>query len=179
MDTPKPEENSDFKIRLEDDLPDHKESVVLDDLDREILESHIKDVFFSYNDLADKWGVTGATIRNRVNRLKALGVMNVILVMNPYKIGYSTFAIIGIKTDSSTNVDSVASALLSLPGVTEMMMVAGRFDFFIHYVCRNTDEYHRFIVESLKKIPGIANVESFMGLDIYSRKFEIGVTGPG
>jgi DNA-binding Lrp family transcriptional regulator len=57
---------------------------------------HQKDVFFSYAELAEKWEVTSATIRNRVGRLKASGVMDLILVMNPYKIGYNTFAIDGV-----------------------------------------------------------------------------------
>lgn len=177
MDTDKSEESNEFKIKPYENLPDHKEMVALDDLDRDILEMHIKDVFFSYNDLAEKWGVTAATIRNRVNRLKALGVMDVILVMNPYKIGYTTFAIIGVKIESGANVETVTTTLLSLPGVTELTMVAGRYDFFVHYVCRNTEEYRRFIIESLRKIPGISNVESFIGLDIYQRKFELGVIG--
>ncbi len=66
-------------------LPKHKVAASLDDLDRDILEMHQKDVFFSYAELAEKWEVTSATIRNRVRRLKASGVMDLILVMNPYK----------------------------------------------------------------------------------------------
>lgn len=177
MDTDKPEGNDVFKIRPYENLPEHKVMATLDDLDRDILEMHLRDVFFSYNELAEKWEVTGATIRNRVKRLKALGVMDVILVMNPYKIGYTTFAIIGIKTESAGDVDTIVSTLLSFPGVTNVMMVAGRYDFFVHYVCQNTEEYHRFIVESLKKIPGISTVESFIGLELYERKFELGVIG--
>ena len=62
-------DNKVFRIRAEGDLPDHKALAALDDLDREILEIHQQDVFFSYNDFAQKWGVTPATIRNRVKRL--------------------------------------------------------------------------------------------------------------
>lgn len=177
MNIDKQEEKGAFKIRPYENLPEHKAMVTLDDLDREILEMHLRDVFFSYNELAEKWEVTGATIRNRVKRLKALGVMDVILVMNPYKIGYTTFAIIGVRVESAGDIDTIVSTLLSVPGVTSVMMVAGRYDFFVHYVCRNTEEYHRFIVESLKKIPGISTVESFIGLELYERKFELGVIG--
>jgi Lrp/AsnC family transcriptional regulator for asnA, asnC and gidA len=177
MEKDKPEGTEEFKIEPYAGLPDHKEVAPLDDLDRNILEMHTKDVFFSYNELAEKWEVTAATIRNRVNRLKALGVMDVILVVNPYKIGYTTFAIIGIRLDSTADVERVAASLLSMSGVTNVVMVAGRYDFFVQYVCRNTEEYHRFIVDSLKRIPGIAAVESFIGLDIYQRKFELGVIG--
>ncbi len=58
-----------------------------------------------------------------------------------------------------------------------MIMVAGRYDFFIHYVCWNMEEYRLFIVDNLRKVPGIASIESFLGLDLYERKFEVGVIG--
>jgi len=164
-----------LRIRASTELPSHKMAASLDDLDRDILEMHQKDVSFLFADLAEKWDVTVATIRNRIKRLKASGVMDVILVMNPYKIGYNTFSIIGIKLETGANVDKVASALLSIPGVTNVVMVAGRYDFFVNYVCQNMEEYRQFVAGKLMKISGIANVESFIGLDLYQRKFELGV----
>jgi len=164
-----------LRIRASAELPDHKIAASLDDLDRDILEMHQKDVSFLYADLAEKWDVTVATIRNRIKRLRASGVMDVILVMNPYKIGYNTFSIIGIKLETGANVDKVASTLLSFPGVTNLVMVAGRYDFFVNYVCQNMEEYRQFVVGKLRRVSGIANVESFIGLDLYQRKFELGV----
>jgi len=155
-----------LRIRSSVKLPGHKVAVALDDLDRDILEMHQKDVFFSYVELAEKWGVT---------RLKATGVMDVILVMNPYKIGFNTFAIIGIKLETGADLDEVVSTLLSIPGVTNLVMVAGRYDFFVHYLCQNMEEYRQFIANQLRKIPGISNVESFLGLDLYERNFQLGV----
>lgn len=174
---PKKEDNQIFRIRTDEDLPEHKVLATLDDLDRDILEMHLKDVFFSYNDLADKWRVTTATIRNRIKRLKVRGVMDVILVMNPYKIGYTTFAIIGIRLEVGGNANNVASSLQALPGVTNVVMVAGRYDFFVHYVCQNTNEYRHFVVDVLREIPDISMVESFIGLELYERKFEFGLVG--
>jgi Lrp/AsnC family transcriptional regulator for asnA, asnC and gidA len=166
-----------LRIRSRTDLPSHKMVASLDDLDREIIEMHQKDVTFSYSELADRWNVTSATIRNRIKRLNELGVMDVILVLNPFKIGYNTFAVIGIKLESGADPETVASALLSIPGVTDLIMVAGRYDFFVHYVCQNMEEYRRFVADHHRKVPGIANVESFLGLDLYERKFELGVIG--
>jgi len=164
-----------LRILPVDNLPEHKEVVPLDDLDREILENFQKDAFFSYAPLAKKWNVTTATIRNRINRMKEAGVMDVILVMNPYKIGYSAYSIIGIRLKDEVNIDQVASNLLAIPGVTNLIMVAGRYDFFLHYIGKNMEEYRRFIIETLREIPGILTIESFIGLDLYERPFEFGV----
>lgn len=169
--------NSLLRIRAKSELPSHKVAASLDDLDRDILEMHQKDVFFSYAELAEKWDVTVATIRNRIKRLKAAGVMDVILVVNPYKIGFNAFAIIGIKIETGADIEEVVSTLLSIPGVTNLIFVAGRYDFFVNYVCQNMEEYRQFVAETLRNIPGIANIESFIGLDLYERKFELGVIG--
>ena len=164
-----------LRIRTDAELPDHKEAASLDDLDRDILEMCQEDVFFTYAELAEKWDVTVATIRNRIKRMKASGVMDAILVMNPYKIGFKTFAIIGIKLETGADPDEVASILLSIPGITNVVMVAGRYDFISNYVCQNMEVYRQFVTEQLRKIPGIYNVESFLGLDLYERKFELGI----
>ena len=86
-------------------------------------------------------------------------------------------ALMGIRLETGANPDEVTSKLLAIPGVTNVVMVAGRYDFFVHYVCRNMEEYRQFVVERFRKIPGIANIESFIGLDLYERKFELGVIG--
>ncbi len=166
-----------LRIRANAELPSHKMAASLDDLDREIIEMHQKDVFFSYADLAEKWDVTTATIRNRIKRLKNSGVMDIILVLNPFKIGYNTFAVIGIKLEIRADPDEVVSTLRSIPGITNVIMVVGRYDFFVHYVCQNMEEYRLFVAERIRQVPGIANVESFLGLDLYEQKFELGVIG--
>jgi len=101
--------------------------------------------------------------------------MDMILVMNPYKIGYSAFSIIGIRLKDEVDIDQVASDLLAIPGVTNVIMVAGRYDFFLHYIGKNMEEYRRFVMETLREIPGILSIESFIGLDLYERPFEFGV----
>jgi DNA-binding Lrp family transcriptional regulator len=103
--------------------------------------------------------------------------MDVVLVMNPYKIGYNSFAIMGIRVEPEADPDEVVDRLLNIPGVSNLVMVTGRYDLFIHYVCQNMEEFRQFLEGELRQIPGIANVESFIGLDLYQRKFELGVIG--
>lgn len=162
-------------IKEGDDLPDYKAPVELDDLDRAILEMHQKDVFFSYQELADKWGVTAATIRNRIRQLKEEGVMDMILVLNPYKIGYEVLSVIGISIGGSATLDEAVEHLRSIPGLFSLVLVTGRFDIFAWYLCRNLEEYRRLVDKELRDVPGIERFESFMGLDLYAPKFGVGV----
>ncbi len=166
-----------LRIRTDEDLPDYKRAVSLDDLDRAILEAHQEDAFCSYRELAEKRGVTEATVRNRIRRLKASGVMDLVLVINPYKIGYNAVVIIGIKLRSEASPDEAVSALLAIPGVSSVVMVTGRFDLFAWYVCRDLEEYKHFVTEELREVPGVDAFESFVGLDLYEAKFQLGVIG--
>ena len=166
-----------LRIRDSVELPSHKQAASLDDLDRAILEKHQEDVSFLFSELAEKFDVTVATIRNRIKRLKSSGVMDVILVMNPYKIGYNSFSVIGIRVNPDADLERIVSTLLSMPGVTNLVLVTGRYDIFLHYVCQNMEDFRQFVVNDLRLIPGIASFESFIGLDLYERKFELGIIG--
>jgi Lrp/AsnC family transcriptional regulator, regulator for asnA, asnC and gidA len=164
-----------LKLSEKSKLPEHKTAAELDDLDRAIIEAQQEDPFFSYSELAEKWNVTSATVRNRIKRLKATGVIDVVMVINPYKIGYDTFALIGIKIKAGRNPDNFVKKLQDTSGVSGVTMVAGIYDFFVTYVCRNLEEYRRFITDDLRQIPEIESFESFIGLDLYERKFLVGV----
>jgi Lrp/AsnC family transcriptional regulator, regulator for asnA, asnC and gidA len=160
-------------------LPEHKTAVELDELDRAIIESQQEDPFFSYNEMAEKWNVTPATIRNRIKTLKAEGVIDVVTLINPYKIGFETFATIGVKLKARAKPDEFVEAISAMDGISGLTMVAGSFDFFITCVCRNMDEYRWSIVEQLRSIPEIESFESFIGLELYERNFLVGLVNRG
>lgn len=167
--------NNYFRMKPEGELPEHKTAAEIDDLDWAIIEEQQADAFFSYAELAEKWDVTPATIRNRIKRLKANGVIDVVMVINPYKVGFDTFAMIGIKLQASASPQSLLDKLQSTEGVTGITRVVGNFDFFFTYVCRNLEEYRKFITDELRTYPEIATFESFLGLDLFERKFLVGV----
>lgn len=164
-------------VRSTRQSPDKKKPVSLDDLDRDILEMHQKDITFPYTRLAAKWGVTVATIRNRIKRLKAAGVMEIVLVLNPKKVGFETFAVIGVKLGQGAEMEGTIKRIMAIPGVTNVIMVAGRYDLFVHCFCQDIEAYKQLVGNRLRKIPAIQTTEGFIGIGFYGRKFEVGVIG--
>lgn len=164
-----------LRVRSNTNLPEHKIAADLDDLDRALIEVQQEDPFFSFNDVAEKFGVTSATVRNRIKRLKASGVIDVVTLINPYKISYEIFVLIGVKIKADASPKNFVEALKDIEGVSAITMVAGSFDFFVTYVCRNMEEYRQFLTDELRNIPGISSFESFIGLDLYERKFIVGL----
>ncbi len=147
--------------------------IQLDELDKAIIEIQQKDVFFSYAKLAKKYSVTEATIRNRIKRLRANGVMDLILVINPSKIGYAIISLIGVRVKSGCSPDTVISALKDASGVNSIMHVTGRYDLFVEYVCRNLAEYREFTKLVMREVPGIERFESFIGMKTYKKRCEL------
>jgi|WetSurMetagenome_2_1015567.scaffolds.fasta_scaffold09368_3 DNA-binding Lrp family transcriptional regulator len=167
--------NNVLQINKEFILPIHKTPVELDVLDRALIELQQEDPFFSFNEFADKWGITATTVRNRIKRLKTQGVIDVVTVINPYKVGFNTYAIIGIKIKANAAPGKLVETLQEVGGVSGITMVAGSFDFFITYVCHNMSEYQSFNTEILRNIPEIESFESYIGLDLFERKFLVGL----
>jgi Lrp/AsnC family transcriptional regulator for asnA, asnC and gidA len=166
-----------LRVRAAQHPEPREEAVTLDDLDRDIIEMHQKDLTFSYASLAAKRGVTVATIRNRIKRLKAAGVMEIVLVLNPRKVGFEVFAVIGVRLVPGTDVDVAMKKIMATPGVTSVIMVAGRYDLFVHCFCEDIEAYKQLIGNKLRKIPAIQSTEGFIGIGYYGRRFEVGVNG--
>ena len=169
------ENNNILRFNSISELPENKTAVELDDLDRALIEIQQEDPFFSFLEMAKKSGVTQATIRNRIKRLKSSGVIDVVTVINPYKVGFEVFAMIGIKLKADASPDSFADTFKNFEGVSSLTMVAGSFDFFATYFCRNMEEYRRFVNEQVRNIPEIERFESFIGMNLYERKILIGL----
>jgi len=55
-----------LRLNSDPEIPEHKAPADLDDLDRALIEIQQEDPFFSFNEVAEKWGVTSATVRNRI-----------------------------------------------------------------------------------------------------------------
>ena len=100
--------------------------------------------------------------------------MNLILVLNPYKIGLQVVALIAIRINwADPGVDQIVAALRATRNVVTVMVVTGRYDLFIRYVCADLECYRRFISEELPNIEGIIQFESFIELDLHSPRIQI------
>jgi Lrp/AsnC family transcriptional regulator for asnA, asnC and gidA len=71
----------------------------IDDVDRYIIEAMRADGRVAFAQIAQQLNVSPGMIRVRYNRLAELGVLKVVAITNPLRMGYSTMAMIGIRTD--------------------------------------------------------------------------------
>ena len=137
----------------------------LDEIDRQIIAILQKDGRVPFAQIAEQLKVSAGMIRLRYNRLAEMGVLRVVAITNPLRMGYQTMALIGIKADGN-NLLEIADKIAALDEVIYLIVVSGAYDIMIEIVCRDQNHLLQFLTERLYKIEGVRVTESFMHLKI-------------
>jgi Lrp/AsnC family transcriptional regulator for asnA, asnC and gidA len=137
----------------------------IDDIDRQIIIILQKDGRATFAQIANLLKVSPGMIRVRYNRLVELGIVRVVAITNPLRMGFQTMALIGIKTEPDKLLD-VADHIAALDEVIYLILVSGAYDIIAEIVCKDQNHLLNFLSERLYKIDGVHESESFMHLKI-------------
>jgi len=137
----------------------------IDDIDRQIIIILQKDGRATFAEIANLLKVSPGMIRVRYNRLIELGILRVVAITNPLRMGFQTMALIGIKTEPDKLLD-VADHIAALDEVIYLILVSGAYDIIAEIVCKDQNHLLNFLSERLYKIDGVHESESFMHLKI-------------
>jgi Lrp/AsnC family transcriptional regulator, regulator for asnA, asnC and gidA len=137
----------------------------LDEIDNQIISILQQDGRVPFAQIAEQLKVSAGMIRIRYNRLVEMGVLRVVAITNPLRMGYQTMALIGIKADGKA-LREIADKIAALDEVIYLIIVSGAFDIIAEIVCRDQDHLLQFLTERLYKIEGVRESESFMHLKI-------------
>jgi DNA-binding Lrp family transcriptional regulator len=126
----------------------------IDAIDRTILNMLQQDARVPFSKIAEKIGVSEATIRYRVKQLeKSKVIKNYTTLLNPPKVGFSTTGIMMVKIDHE-NFDSAAEQIGNLPETYHVFQNTGEYD--IISVVHTHDLAH--LSELRKKVQSIVGV---------------------
>lgn len=137
----------------------------LDEVDQYIIEAMRQDGRIAFAQIAQQLNVSPGMIRVRYNRLIDVGILKVVAVTNPLRMGYKTMAMIGIRTEGEKMLQ-VAEQVAAFEEVIYLIVVSGRYDIIAEVVCRDHAHLLRFLTEKLYKVEGARESESFMHLKI-------------
>ncbi len=144
---------------------DEHPSSELDDVDQQIISILQQDGRASFAEIAERLQVSAGMVRVRYNRLVEKGLLRVMAITNPLRMGCSTMALIGIKAEGK-NLLEVADRIAALDEVIYLIVVSGAYDIIAEVVCRDQNHLLQFLTERLYKIEGVRESESFMHLKI-------------
>lgn len=138
---------------------------ILDEFDREIIRLLQTDGRMPFLTIANQLGLAEGTVRRRVAKLLDEGLMRVVGMADPFKVGLKTVSIVGLKVDRG-QIEHIAERLSALNEVRYVALSTGNYDLVIEVVVANNDELLTFLVDTLSEIPGINNTGTSIVLKV-------------
>lgn len=142
----------------------------MDQTDLDIIAHLQRDGRAPFTEIAKALGISEGTVRNRVSKLVADRVIQIVGMADPYQLGFDAPAIIGVSVQPP-HLDTAAITIANFPEVSYLIMVSGEFDLFVEVMCRDRNHLASFISGDLHKVPGIARTQTFLILKTYKMAY--------
>ncbi|MFL6133636.1 MAG: Lrp/AsnC family transcriptional regulator [Nocardioidaceae bacterium] len=146
--------------------------VHLDDKSKEIIALLQQDGRMSYSTIAKKVGLSEAAVRQRAQRLMEQGVMQVVAVTDPLRLGFAWEAMIGVRV--SGNIKAIADALGEIEAIDFIVLTGGKFDIILEVVAES-DEQLIDLTDTIRGIPGVVGSETLVYLSTRKQTYSWGV----
>jgi Lrp/AsnC family transcriptional regulator, regulator for asnA, asnC and gidA len=148
---------------------------VLDDVSRAIIEQLQEDGRRPYARIATAVGLSEAAVRQRVQRLLDVGVMQIVAVTDPLQVGFSRQAMVGVRTSGDPRL--VADRLAEFTEVDYVVITAGATDLLVEMVCEDDDQLLETIAR-LRSVEGVESTETHLYLSLRKQTYAWGTRRP-
>lgn len=145
---------------------------MIDEKDREIIKYLQTDGRMAYSALGRLIGLSDAATRQRVNRLTDRGVIDIVAVTDPVKIGLGYQALLGITVTDDAR--KLATGIGAMDDAVYIVLTAGRYDLIVELVCTDGDTFVTH-VNTIRTMDGVMSVETLPYLGITKQTYDWGV----
>ena len=147
-------------------------SGLLDEVNKAIVEQLQQDGRRTYGSIAEAVGLSEAAVRQRVQKMRDAGIIQIVAVTDPLQMGFRSQAMVGIKADGDAR--DVADALAEVDAIDYVVMVAGEYDILVELVCEDEDRMLELLNGVIRQIPGVRETEMFMYLKLKKQTYTWG-----
>jgi Lrp/AsnC family transcriptional regulator, regulator for asnA, asnC and gidA len=140
----------------------------LDERDWAIIEL-LRAGTISNSAVAKELGVSEGMIRQRIKRLRELGILSLRGLINPEILANRQVVWLGANVVESHLLAQKAEEISRLKDVLSVSIVSGRFDLVIELLLDSHHGLVDFLIEELSQVEGIGRTESFVTLKTYSK----------
>jgi len=142
--------------------------VNLDEINKKIIRQ-LSDGRKSFGEVAKKLSVTTNTVRGRVRKLVASGVLDITGVIDAGQIENHFLAIVGVKL-RNMNLVKKGEEFSKLKGVISVGVVTGQFDLIITVLLNNEFSLLDFLTKEVSKVSDVSSTETFVVYKNYNLK---------
>jgi Lrp/AsnC family transcriptional regulator for asnA, asnC and gidA len=139
-----------------------RETVPLDEISKRIIEQLQEDGRRPYATIGKAVGLSETAVRQRVQRLSEAGVIQIVAVTDPLRVGMFRQAMVAVNVAGP--IEPVADALAELPEVPYVVICGGRFDILVEVVCVDDASLLELISSRIRTLPGVRNAEALVYL---------------
>jgi Lrp/AsnC family transcriptional regulator for asnA, asnC and gidA len=148
--------------------------IELDQSNRRIIEVLQHDGRRSFTSIARELGISEAAVRARVQRLTEAGMIRVVAVTDPLRLGFEVMALIGVQANS--DLGRVADEVSGWRESSYVVISAGAYDLLVEVVCESNQHLMR-VVERLRAVDGVKSTETFIYLELHKMTYGWGTAG--
>ena len=145
----------------------------LDRLDRGIIAALQVDGRRAYSRIADEVGVSESVIRYRVRRLEDAGILRIVGIADPSRMGFDLMALVGVR-GTAGKINHICEQLERLPEASYVVVTTGGFDVFVELLCRDTAHFAEVLTERIAMIDGVVDTQSFLVLQVRKISYDWG-----
>jgi Lrp/AsnC family transcriptional regulator for asnA, asnC and gidA len=149
--------------------PHHR---AIDSVDKAIIAELQLDGRVSYAVIAKRIELSEAAVRQRVQRLREDGVVQIVGVTDPTVMGFARWAMIGIVVEG--DVRTVSDALVAVAEIDYVVLTAGSFDILVEVVAEDDEQLLSLLNATIRSIPGVRSTETFVYLRLAKQTYSWG-----
>ena len=139
-----------------------------DEIDWKIIEN-IREEHKNNNAIARDLGVSEGMIRQRLKKLKDSGVVKISALINPDILENKMMALVAATLTDSSQLQSKANEIAQFEEVLSVSVSTGRYDIMIEVLVESNKGLVCFLTETLSKIEGISDTETFVMLKTFGK----------
>jgi len=144
----------------------------LDDLDQRIVARLAHDARISNRQIAAELKVAEGTVRSRIKRLQAEGLIQFTVVTDFRLAGSPMLVMLGIDADPG-RVPTLAKELAEMPSVNCVVILLGRYSLLAMGLIVSVEQLNEDLVKPIRALEGVRHVET--SISVNNVKYEFGV----
>lgn len=148
------------------------DNFVIDDIDHAIIAELRADGRATNQQIANKLGLTAATVSTRIKRMEDANKLRVVAVSDFSAHGYNLLMQVAVEVDGRPAAE-VAAELAELPEVFAVHLVTGRYDIDMLVALRDYEELSELMLNRLAGVSGIRSMLPAIAVDILKYKFDV------
>ncbi|MFT4097717.1 MAG: Lrp/AsnC family transcriptional regulator [Rhodoblastus sp.] len=144
------------------------DSTEIDSIDRRILARLQRDASIQNQQLANEVGLSPSPCHRRVRALEEAGIIRgyVALLDGPaIGAGFLAYVEVRLERQAVEFSDRFEKAVFARAEILECVRVTGDYDYLLKVATRDIEAFHRFLIDTLTRIKGIANTRTSIALN--------------